>query len=94
MGFDMLTESVRRRQWSRRVTPERPAASGRVILVQERTDPQNQQPGFLIYAPVYRKACPSPNEAELTQRAAGICLQPLSRSTTFSRLITAKSSTT
>ncbi len=55
MGFDMFTEPVRRQAMEKARDSGAPAASGKVFLVQDQTDPANQQPGFLIYAPVYRK---------------------------------------
>jgi len=55
MGYDMFAEPVRREAMERARDSGAPAASGKVFLVQEQTDPANQQPGFLIYAPVYRK---------------------------------------
>lgn len=76
MGFDMFTESVRRQAMERARDSGGPAASGRVILVQERTDPQNKQPGFLIYAPVYRKGSPISNEEERRRALVGFVYSP------------------
>src|SRR2546425_294002 len=53
IGYDMFTEPVRRAAMERARDTGLPAASGRVMLVQE-IDPETQ-PGFLIYAPVYSK---------------------------------------
>ncbi len=52
LGYDMLTEPVRREAMERARDTGLPKASGRVNLTPE-TD-QNAQVGFLIYAPVYR----------------------------------------
>ena len=52
IGYDMFTEEVRRAAMEHARDTGSPAASGRVTLVQELEDPK--QPGFLIYAPVYR----------------------------------------
>ena len=76
MGFDMFTESERRQAMERARDTGNPAASGRVILVQEKTDPQNQQPGFLIYAPVYRKGAPISNVDERRSALAGFVYSP------------------
>jgi signal transduction histidine kinase/CHASE1-domain containing sensor protein len=76
MGFDMFTEAVRRQAMERARDDGGPAASGRVVLVQERTDPQNQQPGFLIYAPVYRKGMPLSNIEERRRALAGFVYSP------------------
>ena len=53
VGFDMFSEPVRRAALERARDTGRPAASGRVRLVQE-IDPDAEQAGFLIYVPVYR----------------------------------------
>src|SRR6266550_3057478 len=52
IGFDMSTEPVRRAAMERARDTGAATASGRVTLVQEIEEPK--QPGFLIYAPVYR----------------------------------------
>jgi PAS domain S-box-containing protein len=52
IGYDMFTEPVRRAAMERARDTGIPAASGRVILVQE-IDPEKQA-GFLIYTPVYQ----------------------------------------
>ncbi len=52
LGFDMRSEATRREAMERARDTAEPAATGIVRLVQEISgDPQ---PGFLIYAPVYR----------------------------------------
>ena len=55
MGYDMFSDPVRRRAMEKARDTGSPAASGKVFPVQEKADRANQQPGFLIYAPVYRK---------------------------------------
>ncbi len=52
LGFDMTSEPVRRAAMDRARDTGTPAASGRVRLVQEDVTDQ-EQPGFLIYLPVY-----------------------------------------
>jgi two-component system, OmpR family, sensor kinase len=52
LGFDMYSEPVRRAAMQKARDTGRPAMSGRVTLVQEITN--EEQPGFLIYLPVYR----------------------------------------
>ena len=51
LGYDMFTDPVRREAMARARDSGRPAASGKVTLVQE-IDPAKQS-GFLIYTPVY-----------------------------------------
>jgi PAS domain S-box-containing protein len=53
IGYDMFTEPSRRLAMERARDTGKPAASGRVKLVQEKID-EEIQPGFLIYVPVYR----------------------------------------
>src|SRR6267142_4506404 len=67
LGYDMFTEPTRRAPMERARDTGLPAASGRVTLFQ-RIDPQAVQPGFLIYAPVYRKDQHPANASE--RRAA------------------------
>jgi signal transduction histidine kinase/CHASE1-domain containing sensor protein/ActR/RegA family two-component response regulator len=76
MGYDMFTESVRREAMEKARDTGVPSASGRVVLVQEQTDPANQQPGFLIYAPVYRNGAPISNEAERRSAFVGFVYSP------------------
>lgn len=52
IGFDMSTNPIRREAMFRARDTGEAAASGRVRLVQE-IDPSEQQPGFLIYVPIY-----------------------------------------
>lgn len=52
IGYDMFSEPVRRAAMARARDSARPAASGRVQLVQEID--RRKQAGFLIYMPVYR----------------------------------------
>lgn len=75
IGYDMFTDPVRRAAMERARDEGRPAASGKVLLVQEID--QRKQAGFLIYLPVYRdKAVPS-SVAERRQRLAGFVYAPL-----------------
>ena len=53
IGYDMFTESVRREAMETARDTGQPAASGRVILVQETETVK--QAGFLIYVPLYAK---------------------------------------
>ncbi len=52
IGYDMYSDPVRQTAMARARDLGRPAATSRVVLVQE-IDPEKQA-GFLIYAPVYR----------------------------------------
>lgn len=76
MGYDMFTEAVRREAMERARDTGAPAAAGRVTLIQEKSDPNNQQPGFLIYAPVYRKNAPISNVTERRNALAGFVYSP------------------
>ncbi|MBC7835880.1 MAG: CHASE domain-containing protein [Phycisphaerales bacterium] len=53
MGFDMFQEPVRAEAMARARDQGRPAASKRVVLVQESAGPDTAQAGFVIYVPVY-----------------------------------------
>jgi PAS domain S-box-containing protein len=63
LGFDMFTEPTRRAPMERARDSGLPAATGRVTLFQ-RVDPQAQQPGFVMYVPVYREDQPPASETE------------------------------
>ncbi|WP_051180662.1 CHASE domain-containing protein [Thermithiobacillus tepidarius DSM 3134] len=52
-GYDMFAEPVRRAAMARARDTGKPALSGKVTLVQE-TGQRQQQAGFLMYFPVYR----------------------------------------
>ncbi len=52
LGYDMVSEPVRRRAIERARDNGEPALSGKITLLQEIG--QQVQPGFLIYMPVYR----------------------------------------
>jgi len=52
VGYDMFTEPTRRAAMARARDEGRPAASGKVLLVQEIDE--RKQAGFLVYLPVYR----------------------------------------
>jgi PAS domain S-box-containing protein len=55
-GFDMLTEPNRRAAMERARDTGRAAASGKVRLIQE--DGKSEQPGLVMYLPVYRRGMP------------------------------------
>ncbi|RKT58135.1 PAS domain S-box-containing protein [Azonexus fungiphilus] len=57
IGYDMLTDEMRRAAMERARDSGRPALTGKVILKLEPDGPA-QQPGFLIYLPVYRVNLP------------------------------------
>jgi len=69
IGFDMSTDPVRRAAMERARDTGAATASGRVILVQEIEEPK--QPGFLIYAPVYRNGAKVATMAERRDALAG-----------------------
>lgn len=76
MGYDMSTDPVRRAAMEKARDTGAPAASGRVTLVQENTDPGNSQPGFLIYAPVYRHDAAISTQAGLRSALLGFVYSP------------------
>ncbi|MEW5791556.1 MAG: CHASE domain-containing protein [Pseudomonadota bacterium] len=61
-GYDMFAEPVRRAAMARARDTGKPALSGKVTLVQE-TGQRQQQAGFLMYFPVYRHG-QEPNTVE------------------------------
>jgi len=75
LGYDMSLEPVRRAAMERARDTGVPVATGRVILFQV-IDPQAQQPGFVIYAPVYRQGALTGNETERRVAIVGFIYSP------------------
>lgn len=74
IGYDMSTEPVRRAAMEQARDSGLPVASGRVTLVQEIDD--DKQPGFLIYAPVYRHDLPAGTVDERRAALVGFVYAP------------------
>ena len=75
LGYDMSREPARRAAMERARDTGVPVATSRVILFQV-IDPAAQQPGFVIYAPVYRQGAPVTNEAERREALVGFVYSP------------------
>ena len=75
LGFDMFSDPVRRQAMEQARDTGLPAASGRVRLVQE-PDNDEEQPGFLIYAPVYRNGAALTSVEERRQALVGYVYSP------------------
>lgn len=74
IGYDMFTDPVRREAMERARDLGFRAASGKVILVQEMEG--EKQPGFLIYAPVYKGGNVPDSLAERQQLLQGFVYCP------------------
>ncbi len=74
IGYDMSTEAVRRTAMARARDSGLPAASGRVSLLQEIDE--KQQPGFLIYVPVYLGRSAPATVTERRARLLGFVYSP------------------
>ena len=73
-GYDMFTEPTRRAAMMHARDTGKPAASGRVTLVQE-TD-ADRQAGFLIYVPLYRPDAPTDTVEARRQALVGFVYAP------------------
>ena len=74
IGYDMFVEPVRRQAMEQARDTGAPAASGRVRLIQE---PDNEeQAGFLIYAPVYKNGAPINSVDERRKALVGYVYSP------------------
>jgi len=73
-GFDMFTEQTRHEAMERAWLTGDPAASGRVVLVQEAKS--ERQPGFLIYVPIYRPDLPVRTVEERKKALTGFAYSP------------------
>jgi PAS domain S-box-containing protein len=76
LGFDMLTDEVRRQAMESARDTGVPTASGKVVLVQEDRGEPQQQSGFLIYAPVYRNDVPTNTIEERRATLRGFVYSP------------------
>jgi signal transduction histidine kinase len=74
LGFDMYSEPIRRAAMRRARDRGEPALSGKVILVQEIFGPQ--QPGFLLYVPVYATGEVPATESARRERLTGFVYAP------------------
>ncbi len=74
MGYDMFTSAVRREAMSRARDTGLPAASGQVTLVQEID--AREQPGFLLYTPVYATGDTPATVAERRAALTGFIYAP------------------
>ncbi|HEU4628410.1 MAG TPA: CHASE domain-containing protein [Gemmatimonadaceae bacterium] len=74
VGYDMYTDPTRRRAMARARDEGTPILSGMVRLVQEVS--RGQQPGFLIYDPVYDSDRVPPTVAERRARLRGFVYAP------------------
>jgi PAS domain S-box-containing protein len=74
LGFDMMSEEVRRRAMERARDNGVAALTGRVTLVQEIT--ARKQPGFLMYQPVYQHGVPLDTVAERREALLGYVYGP------------------
>lgn len=74
LGFDMSTEPVRHEAMIRARDTGLPAASGRVILVQEIST--EVQPGFLIYVPIYEPGTQPTTEEARREHLVGFVYSP------------------
>lgn len=74
LGFDMLSEPVRRAAMERARDEGLPSLSRKVRLVQE--TPDDAQPGFLLYVPLYEPHMPLRTVEERRAAAAGFIYSP------------------
>ena len=75
IGFDMSTDPVRRQALERARDTGLPAASGRIMVIQD-MDPEGKHPGFLICAPVYREGKNTSTEAGRREALLGFVYSP------------------
>jgi PAS domain S-box-containing protein len=75
LGYDMSREPARHAAMERARDTGLPAATSRVTLFQV-IDPAARQPGFVIYAPVYRQSASITNEAERREALVGFVYSP------------------
>jgi signal transduction histidine kinase/DNA-binding response OmpR family regulator/integral membrane sensor domain MASE1 len=69
-GYDMMSEPIRRKALLKAAQSGGPALTDKVVLVQDAQ--HGDQPGFLMYFPVYRKDANLPPTATPAQRMAAL----------------------
>lgn len=74
IGFDMFTEENRREAMNRARNTGQAAASAKVVLIQE--NETDNQPGFLIYLPIYESGILSSSVEERKQNLIGYIYSP------------------
>ena len=75
IGYDMYTDQTRREAMARARDRGEPAASGKVLLVQEIDD--SKQAGFLVYLPLYRQKTVPATVEERRRDLLGFVYAPL-----------------
>ena len=90
LGYDMFTDAVRRRAMEQARDTGLPTASGKVLLIQEQTEP-HPQPGFLIYAPVYRNGMPTGTVEERRKALRGFVYSPFRAGDFLAQAVAGKS---
>jgi len=90
IGYDMFTQQTRRTAMERARDGGSAAASAKLMLLYE-IDKQ-QQPGFLIYVPVYRGGAVPETVTERRAKLVGFLYSPYHASQLISDILTAKES--
>lgn len=90
LGFNMFTVPTRRAAMAHARDTGLPAATERVMLFQQ-IEPQAQQPGFVIYAPVYLKGMSTTTEADRREALAGFVFSPFRANDFLRGIVTGKS---
>ncbi len=85
-GYDMSTDPVRRDAMERARETGRTSASGKVRLVQETG--QDEQPGFLVYLPVYDRSLPLDTVEDRRRAIRGFIYSPFRMGDLMEQLMT------
>jgi signal transduction histidine kinase/CHASE1-domain containing sensor protein len=83
-GFDMFTDSIRREAMERAWLSGAPSLTGRVKLVQETS--HEQEPGFLLYVPVYKSGAKISTEQDRKMALIGFVYSPFRSAMMFRSL--------
>ena len=74
IGFDMFSEPVRRQGMEKARDTGKPVLTGKIRLIQETT--QNQQPGFILFLPIYQNSLLPANLEDRRRLAKGFIGAP------------------
>ncbi len=85
MGYDMFSEKIRREAMTRAIDFGSVSISGKVRLLQENGD--DEQAGFLIYVPVFKKGLPLNTHQEKVEALYGFVYAPFRADDLFNGIL-------
>src|SRR5262249_11295966 len=88
VGFDMYSETTRRAALDTAMMSGQAAATSAIRLAQE--TPGTQQPGILLYFPVYKRDMPTQTDEQKRKTLAGYVFEPIRTHDMFDKVLGAR----